>query len=401
MAGGLHYSPRLRPVAAGWNRGSHDRSSDPECNPPLWSDDLPGLHDPLKASVPVLPVDAASSRVLPSGKLAPGRLARVLNLLPASDPTLLVGPGQGEDAAVLAWPDCSSELLVATCDPITFTTDDIGLYALTVGLNDLAVCGAEPRWFLPVVLLPAGQATVPETEHMFQQLGEACTAAGISVVGGHTEVTDAVRRTVISGTMIGTVDRRHLVATAGAQPGDVLLLAGWCPVEAVSILARTMHGPLLAQGWTTAELNDVSQCLYEPGISIREPALAAARSGLATAMHDPTEGGVATAMRELAAASNTGLEVDLDRIPVPAFAARICRDCGLDPLGCIASGSLLCTCRPGDADTLQDAWRDLGWPSVQVGRVTTPEAGLAAQHRGRLVPLPQFAADELTRLPPA
>ena len=344
-------------------------------------------------------MNAASSRVLPPGKLAPERLARVLNLLPASDPTLLVGPGQGEDAAVLAWPDSGSELLVATSDPITFTSDDIGLYALTVGLNDLAVCGAEPRWFLPVVLLPAGQATVPETEHLFQQLGEACTVAGISVVGGHTEVTDAVRHTVISGTMLGTVDRRHLVATAGAQPGDVLLLAGWCPVEAVSILARTMHGPLLAQGWTMAELNDAAQCLYEPGISIREPALAAARSGLATAMHDPTEGGVATAIRELAAASNTGLEVDLDRIPVPAFATRICRDCGLDPLGSIASGSLLCTCRPGDADALKDAWRDLGWPSVQVGRVTSPEAGLAARHRGRPVPLPQFAADELTRLP--
>ena len=334
-------------------------------------------------------MDAASSRVLPPGKLAPERLARVLNLLPASDPALLVGPGQGEDAAVLAWPGSGSELLVATSDPITFTTDDIGLYALTVGLNDLAVCGAEPRWFLPTVLLPAGQATVPETEHMFRQLGKACTAAGISVVGGHTEITDAVRRTVISGTMLGTVDRKHLVTTADAQPGDVLLLAGWCPVEAVSILARTMHGPLLAQGWTPAELDDASQCLYEPGISIREPALAAARSGLATAMH------------ELAAASNTGLEVDLDRIPIPTFAARICRDCGLDPLGCIASGSLLCTCRPGDADALKDAWRDLGWPSVQVGRVTSPEAGLVARHRGRPVPLPQFAADELTRLPAA
>ena len=145
-----------------------------------------------------MPVDAASSSVLPSGKLAPERLARVLNLLPASDPALLVGPGQGEDAAVLAWPDSSSELLVATSDPITFTTDDIGLYALAVGLNDLAVCGAEPRWFLPVVLLPAGQATASETEHVFQQLGEACTAAEVSVVGGHTEVTDAVHRTVIS-----------------------------------------------------------------------------------------------------------------------------------------------------------------------------------------------------------
>lgn len=349
----------------------------------------------------MLSVDAPGPALLPSGKLAPERLARVLNLLPAADPALLVGPGQGEDAAVLAWPAGGPELLVATSDPITFTTDDIGLYALAVGLNDLAVCGAEPRWFLPVVLLPAGQVAASETEHVFRQLGEACTAAGVSVIGGHTEVTDAVRRTVISGTMLGTVDRKHLVTTSGARPGDVLLLTGWCPVEAVGILARTMREPLLAQGWTAAELKEAAHCLHEPGISIRDPALAAARSGLATAMHDPTEGGVGTAMRELAAASNTGLEVDLDRIPMPAFAARICRDCDLDPLGCIASGSLLCTCRPGDADALQDVWRDLGWPSVQVGRVTHPEAGLAARYRGSPVPFPLFAADELTRLPAA
>ena len=349
----------------------------------------------------MLPVDAASPSVLPSGKLSPERLARVLSLLPAQDQALLVGPGLGEDAAVLAWPDNTAKLLVATSDPITFTTDDIGLYALAVGLNDLAVCGAEPRWFLPVVLLPAGRATASEADHVFRQLGEACTAAGVAVVGGHTEVTDAVRRTVISGTMLGTVDREHLVATSGACPGDALLLAGWCPVEAVSILAGAMRGVLLDRGWTPAELDAASQCLYEPGISIRKPALAAAQSGLATAMHDPTEGGVATAMRELAAASNTGLEVDLDRIPVPAAAARICRDCGLDPLGCIASGSLLCTCRAEDADALMEVWRALGWPSVQVGRITHAGTGLAARRRGRPVPFPQFTADELTRLPAA
>ena len=349
----------------------------------------------------MLPVDAASPCVLPSGKLAPERLARVLNLLPAQDQALLVGPGLGEDAAVLAWPDNTAELLVATSDPITFATDDIGLYALAVGLNDLAVCGAEPRWFLPVVLLPAGRTAPSEADHLFRQLGEACTAAGVSVVGGHTEVTDAVHRTVISGTMLGTVDRGNLIATSGARPGDALLLAGWCPVEAVGILAGAMRDALLARGWTPAELDAASQCLYEPGISIREPALAAARSGLATAMHDPTEGGVATAMRELAAASNTGLEVDLDCIPVPAAAARICRDCGLDPLGCIASGSLLCTCRAADADALMDVWCALGWPSVQVGRVTHAETGLVARRRGRPVPFPQFTADELTRLPSA
>ncbi|MGL4649310.1 MAG: AIR synthase-related protein, partial [Caldilineaceae bacterium] len=127
-------------------------------------------------------------------------------------------------------------------------------------------------------------------------------------------------------------------------------------------------------------------------------ALAAADAGLVTAMHDPTEGGVATALAELATASQVGLELALDRIPVPPLAGRLCAEFGLDPLGTIASGSLLASCLPSNGPALQALWAASGRDSTVIGQALPAEQGLRATCAGRPVPFPTFTTDELTRL---
>lgn len=338
---------------------------------------------------------------LAAGKLPAALLAELLAALPTDDPHLIVRPTVGEDAAVIDFAPGQERLLVAKVDPITFATDEIGYYAVNVCANDIAVCGGTPRYFLPTLLLPAEgpeAAGVGTAERIFAQIAAACRALGVVVAGGHSEVTPAVRRPVVAGAMIGATTRAGLVRSGGAQPGDALLLAGCVPVEGASIIARERRDDLLRRGWDAGELDRAARYLFDPGISVLVPARAAAAAGLVTAMHDPTEGGVATGLREIAVAAGVGLCVDLDAICVPELAGRLCAAFGLDPLGTIASGALLATARPEHAGAVLALWAVAGKEGSVIGTVLPAGAGLCARRAGAEVPFPDFTADELTKL---
>jgi len=356
---------------------------------------------PLQYNGAMSDLPSASSKnrsLLVSGKLPPELLGRLFDALPTTDPKLLLGPSVGEDAAVIDFCGGDGRLLVAKSDPITFATDQIGFYAVNVCANDLAVTGATPRFYLPTLLLPAGSATAGMADAIFQQIGDACRSAGIVVAGGHSEVTHVVDQAIVAGTMLGEVNRNQFVRSRDCQVGDVVLLAGAVPIEGTSIIAREKRSELLAQGWTEAEIAEAANYLFSPGISVAVPALAAAQNGLVTAMHDPTEGGVASGLSELATAAGVGMTIDLDAIPIPPLAARICAVSGLDPMGTIASGALLATCCGENVDALQHLWQSLGWPSSVIGFITPQSDGLVALNQGTPVPFPTFPADEITKL---
>ncbi|MEZ4861346.1 MAG: AIR synthase family protein [Caldilineaceae bacterium] len=335
---------------------------------------------------------------LPAGKVPAPLLARLLADLPVDDPQLLLGPAVGADAAVIDVGRDPELLWVAKSDPITFATDEIGYYAVNVCANDLAVTGAQPRFYLPTLLLPAGQTDAALVEHIFHQIGAVCRQLGIVVAGGHSEITPAVNQVVVAGTLLGEVARTKVVASQGAQVGDAVLLAGTIPVEGVSIIAREMRQALLKRGWSPAELDQAADYLYTPGISVLQPARLAAAEGLVTAMHDPTEGGIATGLQELATAANVGLTINLDAIPIPAVATHLCAAFDLDPLGVIASGALLATARPEAVAQLQRLWQDHGWSATVIGQVTADHNDVRALRNGRPVAFPSFAADEITKL---
>ena len=225
---------------------------------------------------------------LPTGKLAPELLANLIDSLPTEDRRLVLGPGVGEDAAVIDLGSADT-LLAAKSDPITFASDEIGYYAVNVCANDLAVCGARPRFYLPTVLLPEA-TTEPEVRRICDQVGAACRALEITVAGGHTEVTEAVKQPVIAGTLLGEVTRCKVVRTGGCRPGDLILLAGGAAIEGTSIIAREMREGLLAQGWQPARLEEAANYLFEPGISVLAPALAAADAGDGNARPDGGRG---------------------------------------------------------------------------------------------------------------
>jgi hydrogenase expression/formation protein HypE len=302
---------------------------------------------------------------LPVGKLPAEILARMLAAAPQQDERLVLGPGVGLDCAVL---DLGSTLLVFKSDPITFATDEIGWYAVQVNANDIATMGATPVWFLMTLLLPGDDTDAGLVKQISQQVFEACKNIGVSVIGGHTEITHGLERPIVVGTMVGEVAHGDLITPQGARPGDRLLLTKGVPVEAISILAREF--PHKLQGLLSeGEMAQARNYLNDPGISVLKDAQLARQAGFVTAMHDPTEGGLASAMWELAEACGKAISFDPGAVLVPDLARRICLAFDIDPLCAIASGALLLATQPGDAGRICQALGKEGIPCAEIGWV--------------------------------
>jgi hydrogenase maturation factor len=332
------------------------------------------------------------STPLPLGKLPPDLLARILSRAPVSDPRVLLGPGVGLDCAVI---DLGERLLVLKSDPITFATQEIGWYAVQISSNDIATTGAEPRWLLSTLLLPEGQTTPELVETIGDQLFRACQEMGISVVGGHTEVTYALPRPVLVATLIGEARRDELVTPRGAQPGDRLLLTKGVPIEAVAVLAREFPGRL--EGLLAPEeVRQAQDFLYQPGISVYREARLACRAGRVSAMHDPTEGGLAGALWEMSEACGRALDFEPSAVYIPPLAQKVCRVFDLDPLACIASGALLLCAAPREAAAILRALHAEGIQASEIGAVGT-EPGPAVRLPGGET-LPRPGRDEIARV---
>lgn len=331
----------------------------------------------------------------PVGKLPQGSLDALLRQLPQVDPRVLVGPRTGEDAAVI---DFGDTLLVAKADPITFATEDIGWYAVNVNANDIATMGATPRWFLPVLLLPEQSTNQELVESIFRQIREACEHLGISVVGGHTEITHGLERPILSGQMLGEVRRDRLITTAGAKTGDNLLITKGIAIEGTAVLAIEKGQEAVRQGASVDLVSAAKVFLRDPGISVVREARLAADAGGVHSMHDPTEGGLATGLREVAAAAEVGLLIEGDAIPVFPETQALCRAFGLNPLGLLASGCLVLTCAKEATDGILRAFREAGIHASIVGKVTDQSEGLVWKVSGRARSFPEFPVDELAKV---
>jgi hydrogenase maturation factor len=330
---------------------------------------------------------------LPAGKLPNDLLKKFLDEFRFEDPALLIHPGVGEDIAAVDVVE--EEVLVLKSDPITFATDAIGQYAVLVNANDIATAGALPRWLLTTLLFPAG-STPSLIWSIVSELREFCRTWGITLCGGHTEITDAVRRPVVCGMMAGTVRRRDLIDKRRMRPGDRVLLTKAAAVEGTAIIARELGARLRRLGLSAEKIASCRAFLDR--ISILPEARQAARCPGTSAMHDVTEGGIATAIEELGAAGGCRLRVDLDRIPVFPETRLLCRLLGVHPLGLIGSGSLLICCRSQHADRLERDLRRAGVQVTGIGEVVEKGSGVIGFRGGRPARWPRFEVDEIARL---
>jgi hydrogenase maturation factor len=336
---------------------------------------------------------APESQNLSVGKLPHAELKRLLSKV-EPDPSVIIGPQIGEDAAVL---DFGDRCLVVTTDPITFAADRIGWYVVHVNANDVAVMGARPRWFFAVVLLPEEQATSAMMNDIMTDIRGTCAAVGATLAGGHTEITSNLTRPIVVGQMIGEAPSSRLVNKQRLGVGDRILLTHGVAIEGTAILAREKSS-LLGDLVDPETLDRAERLLFKPGISVVQAALMAIDAGEVHGMHDPTEGGLATGLAELVDAAGLGLHIVRERVPIYPETATICDVLGLDPLGLIASGALLIAAPPGDAERIARALQDHLIPVASIGEVRPRDNGLTIEVDGQIQPLVPPDRDEIARV---
>jgi HAD superfamily hydrolase (TIGR01509 family) len=373
-------APRAATEGPSATTDDQERPDDADCD--FVVSRLAELRDVVRLGLPLAP-----------GKLPNDLLAGYLGGVAADDPALLVPPAVGEDVAAFSLD--GAEVLVAHGDPITLGGDRPGRAAVLVNANDIAASGAAPRWLLATVLLPP-QTTPSEALAVLGDLAAAADAEGIVMAGGHTEVTPAVVRPTISATMLGTLLRKDLRHKKSVHRGDRVVITKELAIEGTVLLAEELGERLHALGMSDAELAACRD--LQPQSSIVPEARVAAQSASVHAMHDITEGGLATAIRELAAATGRGVTVHRERIPVAPLCRRVCDLLGADPLGLIASGSLLICCAPEGLEELLAALRAQEIAATELGVFTEEGAGVTALEGGRPAPWPSFAVDEAARL---
>jgi len=328
------------------------------------------------------------------GKLPMDFLQVLLERYRGQDERLVVGPQVGEDAAVL---DMGNRYLVVKSDPITFVSDEIGWYVVHVNANDIATMGATPRWLLLTLLLPEKRTSREMVEDIFSQVSEACRSLDVVLCGGHTEITYGLDRPIAVGLMLGEVEKEKLVRTAGAQVGDDVILTKGIAIEGTAVLAREMKETLSAQVGTELVTRG-QRFLTDPGISVMRDARIMCQAGQPHALHDPTEGGIATGLWELARASGKGIVVDLAKVPVFPETVAFCQSLNLNPMGLIASGALLATVAPKESSRMVAALTQEGIAATIIGRVVGDQPVVQMETPEGFVPMPVFEQDELTRL---
>ena len=331
---------------------------------------------------------------LPAGKLPNDLLAQLLSRYRTPQERIVLGPGVGRDAAVIEMGD---RYLVAKTDPITFASDEIGWYLVNVNANDIATTGAVPRWLLCSALFPEGKTALDDVERVFRQLCEACLPLGITLCGGHTEISSSVKQTVLVGQMLGELQPEALVTPEGLREGDAILLTKGIAIEGTALIARELGWQL--EGLLPPDvLERATGFLRDPGISVVGDARIAASAARLHAMHDPTEGGLATALYELAEASGLALEIDASKVRVLPETELLCRHYGLDPWGTIASGALLIGCASRDAPAVAEALERHGIWAAVIGRAWRGRGVWSRDEAGERQALPSFRRDEVARL---
>ena len=283
---------------------------------------------------------------LPPGKIPIDILKEVVfKNLGAPRKEVTLGPTAGVDGAVI---DLGTKSLIVSMDPITGAIERIGWLAVNVNANDIATFGVEPAFLFSCLMLPEG-ADKKMVETISTQMNDAARELGMAIVGGHCEATPKLANPIVVGCAMGVTKKGRYVTAAGAKPGDALILTKSAGIEGTAILASDKETELkkvLGEALTHNAKDVYNQ------ISVVKDALTAYRTGGVHAMHDPTEGGVAGGIHEMADAASLGVKVAEEKIVILPETAQICRHFKVDPLQLISSGALLIAADPEKANNI-------------------------------------------------
>ncbi len=341
-----------------------------------------------------------NQKKFPIGKLKHEYLLKMLKKFVSDthleDDRVIMGSSIGEDAAVI---DMGDNYLVVKTDPITYATDAIGYYVVNINVNDVVCTGATPKWFQSTILLPEALTDEELIEDIFKSIHETCQSLGISVIGGHTEITSDLTRPIIVGSLLGEVEKDKLVLTSGAKAGDSIILTKGIFIEGTSIIAREKENILKDKGYSVEFIEKCKDYLYDPGISVFKEALLSNDNFKINSMHDPTEGGLFCGIAEMAIASNLGVLIEKTKINVLPEPTELSKVFDLNPYNTISSGSLLVSIEDDFAADLIDLLRKNGISSELIGNFTSKKENyLVIDDNNKKTPMSYTEIDEITKL---
>lgn len=284
----------------------------------------------------------------------------IINNIKKYSQDVIVGPVVGEDCSMIAFGD---DVCVLTTDPVTAAGENMGNIGVHICCNDIASAGVKPLGVMVTVLAPLN-AALEDIRQVMEEVNEACSELKIDVLGGHTEITSAVNRMVLSITAIGKGKREKVVTTGGAKTGDDIIVTGYAGLEGTAILSKSCYDYLiekLPQDIVKTGMNMLND------ISVVNAGVLAGQFGV-NSMHDATEGGVLGAIWEVAEASERGIYIYEDRIPIKEETVKICRSLGINPYRLISSGSMIITC--GNGEGLCKLLNKNGISAGIVGKIT-------------------------------
>jgi hydrogenase expression/formation protein HypE len=327
---------------------------------------------------------------LPPGKIPIDILKEVVfKNLGAKRDEVVLGPAAGIDCAVINLGDKS---LIVKTDPITGALERIGWLAVNVNANDVSTFGVEPAFFLSCILLPEN-AERKTVEIISTQMNKAAKELGMAIVGGHCESTPGLSNPIVVGCAMGVTEKGQYVTAAGAKAGDRILMTKTAGIEGTAILASDRKERLKSA--LSPPALKIAQEFFAK-ISVTKEALTAYRSGGVQAMHNPTEGGIAGGIHEIADASNLGFRIYEERIPIAEETVQICQFFNINPLCLIASGSMLIAARTELAENILTSLRKKQISATAIGEfLSSPEKRIIVRKNGAEQELKRPVSDHL------
>lgn len=300
---------------------------------------------------------------------------------------ILTGAAVGEDNALV---DFGDDVAVLSTDPITGAVNDIGSLAVNISCNDISTSGGEPIGLLMTILAPP-ETTYEDIESIMKDAGETAQSLNVEIMGGHTEITDAVNKIVVSTTAIGRVKKKNLQRTENINVGDKVLISKWAGIEGTSILLNDLESYFI---------DKLSENMLEEGkdygkyISVLKEGKIGGQLGV-NYMHDITEGGVLGAVWEAHKAIGKGIKIKKDLIPITDVTLELSKILDINPLRLISSGSMLIIVKDSQLDELKDRFKKENINLSVIGEVT--EEGIYMEDKGNLSVIDPPEVDELYR----
>ena len=275
------------------------------------------------------------------GKIPNDLLKKIIfNKLKNNREEVLLRPKIGEDCTAL---DFDGDICLMSTDPITGASNELGKLAVYISCNDIASCGAVPIGILVTLLAPPGTIQA-EIEMIMDQMSQTAASINVDILGGHTEITSSVTRIILNCTAVGRAKKGCMITTGGALPTDMLVLTKTAGFEGTAILAFDKMSEI------SGVIDDNLLCeakSFIDKLSVIPEGIIAADFGV-NAMHDVTEGGVLGAIWEMCEASETGVIINKENIPVAKSTLKICEYFNINPLKLISSGCMLIACCDGE-----------------------------------------------------